>query len=377
MSASGSGGNPSAAELSGRHRQPMADLRRRIHARLAERIDPVRHRHKPLSLLRQEGKRIVDQFLDAECPLMTRAEREALADEILVGAATIGLLEELYRDGSVQEILLLSSGPVIARKGDAWIPTNIRLRDRSQFQALLSRFSEVGEPLIPDAQMSGGLDVRLPNGFRAIAVLPPDVLDIPPLALLVRHRVGEAAAGSSVKGQPASGVSPSGPKSGVGLGVDPVVTPGPKSGVGLGTAGSPEPRSGIWKEPSLTPGPKSGVGLGAGPKSGIGPGLESPSSGPRSGNVTSTTVPGAASPSPSPPSGVMADPLAKIRQRVTERIIASLASAGVYDISLLPLADLRKVVLAYVAEVNAQDRLGLDESMEERLALEILAGMNR
>ena len=366
MISPGSGASPSASELSGRHRNPMADLRRRIHARLAERIDPVRHRHKPLSLLRQEGKRIVDQFLDTECPLLTRAEREALADEILVGAATIGPLEELFRDESVHEILLLSTGPVIARKGDAWMPTNVRLRDTAQFRALLTRYSEIGQELIPDPLATGAIDVRLPNGFRAIAVLPPDLLDMPPMALLVRSRSSEVSAPSG-KVNPASGSFPTGPKSGVGLAADPAT--GPKSGVSLGVGTGPDPRSGIWNDPTLTPGPKSGTGLGSSPSS-VRLGLESPSGGPRSGMINPMAEPG-------PSSGITADPLARIRQRVTERIIASLAAAGVYDISVLPLVDLRKLVQAYVAEVNMQDRLGLDDLLQERLTLEILAGMNR
>jgi hypothetical protein len=98
--------------------------------------------------------------------------------------------------------------------------------------------------------------------------------------------------------------------------------------------------------------------------------MEATSSGPRSGIFSGGTL-------PAPASGITSDPVARIRERVKERIIASLAAAGVYDLSRLPLGELRKVVQAYVAEINRSDRLGLDEALEERLTLEILGGMSR
>jgi hypothetical protein len=73
----------------------------------------------------------------------------------------------------------------------------------------------------------------------------------------------------------------------------------------------------------------------------------------------------------------VADPHAKLRQRLTERIIMRFAAAGVYDLSALPANELRRIVTASVAEFCHQDRLDLDGPFQERLALEILAGMNR
>lgn len=53
------------------------------------------------------------------------------------------------------------------------------------------------------------------------------------------------------------------------------------------------------------------------------------------------------------------------------------AAAGVYDINQFPIAELRKIVHANVVEFCTAERLGFDDKFHERLALEILAGMNR
>jgi hypothetical protein len=78
-----------------------------------------------------------------------------------------------------------------------------------------------------------------------------------------------------------------------------------------------------------------------------------------------------------PPQAGPPDPLARVRQRVTERIITKLAAAGMYDLNLIPLPELRRIVLAHVAEVCQVDRVAADDTVQERLTLEILSGMNR
>ncbi|MCZ2342192.1 MAG: hypothetical protein LC104_10415, partial [Bacteroidales bacterium] len=164
----------------------MVDLRRRIYTRIAERIDPARTRHKPLSLLRQEAKRLCEQFLDSECPLLSRAERDGIVEEIVTNAPGIGPLEELFRDPTVSEILILAAGQVICKKNDAWIPANVRLTGAAQVQTLLERFLEIGVAYVSDPTATGAFDVRLPNNFRMIAVIPPAILEVPPLILLAR-----------------------------------------------------------------------------------------------------------------------------------------------------------------------------------------------
>jgi hypothetical protein len=163
---------------------PHLAVRRKAHARLAPLTDPARSRYKPLSLLRLEARRLLEQFLDAECPTLPRAERGQLIDEVLAEAPGLGPLEDLFRDPAVQEVMVLAPGQVLARKADAWTPTSVRFRDAEHLRRALVRYAEAGEPVAPAA--AGGFDVWLGNGFRGMAVLPPEVMGLPPTAAFVR-----------------------------------------------------------------------------------------------------------------------------------------------------------------------------------------------
>lgn len=67
----------------------------------------------------------------------------------------------------------------------------------------------------------------------------------------------------------------------------------------------------------------------------------------------------------------------RLRVRITERFIERLAANGVFDISALPVGELRRIIASYVAEFNGLEHLNLDNAAQDRLTLEILAGMNR
>lgn len=78
-----------------------------------------------------------------------------------------------------------------------------------------------------------------------------------------------------------------------------------------------------------------------------------------------------------PPRSVESDPFGKVKQRVTERIVSTCAAAGMYDLSQIPIAELQRVVQAHIQEVVTLERLSPDASTLDRLAVEILAAMNR
>jgi hypothetical protein len=316
--------------------KPPADLRRKAHARLAEKIDPARTRHKPLSLVRADARRLADQFLDAEAPALTRPERDRLAEDVLAALPGAGPLEELFRDEAVAEVLVLAPAQVIAYKAGAWVPTSARYRDADQVRAVLQRYAELGEPLQPAAPAAGAVDVRLPTGFRVIGVVPPEVMGVPPVLHLTRGPAVAAAAAVPPPGR--SGVTPVSAvqRSGV---IARTARPGP---VGESSAGG----SGIVSVAAVLP-PAAG------------------------GSMSSTS-----GRLPPPKSGPL-DPFAKLKQRMTEKIIMRLASAGVYDLNQVPLPELRKFVTLAVAEHCQQEKMDPDPDFQQRLGLEILAGMNR
>lgn len=321
-----------ATQQSGRLGMSPGELQKRAHQRLAERIDLVKSRHKPLSILRQEAKRIVDQYYEFESPGLSKPERERLAEDILGEAYGFGPLEELFRDESTKEFMVLAASQVIVKKGESWLPTSTRFRDAAQYRNYLNRLVEVGESLAPaGGNFGSGFDVKLSNGFRALGILPPSILDQPPLVIFGRVEaplsVGSTVIISENRAMPASRTSG-------------VVTNINRPGLTNVSISASALRQIAAQE-----------GIGVNNRSGVMPGL----------TRSSTDL----------------DPFAKVKQRVTERIVSTCAAAGMYDLSQIPSSELQRVVKAHVLEVTANERLTLDETVLERLAIEILAAMNR
>lgn len=314
------------------------DIRRRAHARLAERIDFAKSRHKPQSLVRQDARRTLEQFLDQDAPTLSRSDRDRLVEDVLAATAHIGVLDDLFRDDGVQEIMVLSPTVVLARKAE-WLPTSARFRDADQWRAVLARYAEIGENQTGDRR-TGGLDVRLANGFRVTAVLPPLVMEQPPVALFVRGTLLDVTTDC-------------------GLGA---TTPVPKTNSpGSGAMATSEGRVTFSASATTTVTTTSASNRYPRP--------------PAAGESASGRH---RQPAPfmDPPVDAQ-DPFAKLRQRVTERIITTFAGAGVYDLNAIPLAELRRIIAAAVYDFCATEKLGAGDTDRERLTLEILAGMNR
>src|SRR5439155_17897715 len=126
-------------------------------------------------ILRAEARRIVEAQLDTDAASPAEADRERLIEDVLAEAVGVGPLEELFRDDTVQEILVANPQQVLARRFGRWVPTTARFRDAEQLRAVLTRFGAVGELLTGGPEPTAAVDVRLANGFRVVAVLPPEL----------------------------------------------------------------------------------------------------------------------------------------------------------------------------------------------------------
>ncbi len=302
------------------------DLRKRATTRLADRIDLAKSKFKPLSLLRQDARRVLDQLLDQDAPTMGREDRDKFVDEILAQSQGFGPLEELFRDESVTEFMTMAFNQIISRKGESWLPTSVQFRDADQYRQILVGFAEF-DPLRTSAVPSG-YDATLPNGFRVVGILPQAILEQPPLAVFTRGNVPTVVAKSA-------------------SGAIPIPMPNAKSG-------------------TITA-----------PSSGSLPALPAPPL-TASGTINfNTTVRSGADSSSNSLSARLPDPFGRLKQRVIERLVSRLAAAGVNDLSQLPKQDLQKVIGMYVQEFSSVENLSLDESTQGRLTLEILTAMNR
>ncbi len=368
-------GQPSSS-MTGRFQSPLVDLRKRAQARLAEKVDPSRNRGKPLSLLRQEGKRTLEQFFESEAPALQKPERDKIIEELLADAIGFGPMEELFRDADVKEVLVLAPNVVIIKKNESWLPSPVRFRDAAHMRAVLQKMADIGDQLVPNPSTSSGFDVKLSNGFRAVAILPPDIMEQQPVGLFVR------GAGSGSGASPAITTPPPVPAARVPSTSGLIATPAPRATAGSGTAAGP--RSGVGPIPGVPAGSNSGVTSGRGQSAtgSAGGGFAGQGSGIIQAGQRPVVATGSGSgplTGSGPVSGTTlgADLHAKVRQKVTERIIMKLANAGVYDLNVIPLPELRKIAMAYVKEFIDAEKIALDDPTIERLANEILAGMNR
>ncbi|QDU19179.1 hypothetical protein [Urbifossiella limnaea] len=288
-------------------------VKTRLLIKLDERLAALKARRMPPSLFAEAARQLADTLIESEATRLNPADRAKLAREVAEEAFGFGPLEELFTDPTVAEITVLGFQAVLARRGTVWLPSNVRFRDEEHLDEVLAKVRGQGEALAPGLPESV-FDVRLGNGFRAVAVIPPAASGASPLAAFVRAEVPVAEAPST----------PSPPVSGSGV----------FSAIGSAGGGT---------QPRAVAG--SGAYAAARPADGT----------PR-------------------PAGSVTD---RHRQRITERFIAKLAALGVFDLSGIEKGELRKVIEAYVEEYCKGERIYLSDTEKGRVTLEILTGMGR
>jgi hypothetical protein len=160
-------------------------VKARVLVRLNDRLDPGKSRRMPPSLFQQTARQLVEQTIEAEGSRLGRADRDRLAEEVFGEAFGFGPLEELFRDATVKEILVLGPQAVVVRREPGWAPTNVKFRDEEQLRLTLGRVAVQGEAVAAGLPPSV-IDAKLANGFRAVAVLPPAVVGTHATAVFVR-----------------------------------------------------------------------------------------------------------------------------------------------------------------------------------------------
>lgn len=290
----------------------------RLLAKLEDRFDMSSSNRMPQSLLKQSLRQTTDQLADIEARGFAKADRDRLVEAVLNEFLGFGPLEELFRDAVVREIMITGPAAVIVRRDSAqWMPTSVRFRDEGHVRATLDKMASHADAVGPVMASMAAFDVKLPNGFRAVALTPPDALGLPATAVFVREKtIAQPSAKES------SGSLP-----------------------GLPTAPKSSPAA-PKSTPAMTPASKPGSGL-----------------------VTT--------PAPRGPESQQFGPLTRHRNRVLERILTKFASAGVHDVSRFDAAELQRIVTAYVTEYATAEKVYLNESDRDRLVLEVIAVLHQ
>ncbi len=299
----------------------------RLLIKLQDRLAALKARRMPPSLLAEAARQQVDQLVEVELSRLPPEDRARLAREVAEEAFGFGPLEELFADRTVNEITVLGVQAVLVRRGQGWLPTNVRFRDEDHLADVLEKVRGQGEAVAPGLPDSV-LDVRLGNGFRAVAVVPPAAAGAAPVAAFVRCETPPAEVHPGFGSTSAATTpSPAGPAINPALGSGGGGTQGVRASAGKGS---------LTASGRIAPPPT---------RSGARPGIESP--------------------------------LDRHRQRITERFTAKLAALGVFDLTGIDSVELRKVIAAYVDEYCKAERVYLTDTDKGKVTLEILTGMGR
>lgn len=299
--------------------QASLDPVRKAQQFLNEKFPPNRVRHKPLSILRQEARRALETFLEVEFPSLAKPDREKTTATAIDESISMGPLEELYRDEATTEFMVLAHNQIVGRKGNNWLPTSARFRDELAWQAYLKKLQATGEAYVTVSQLTAAFDVRLPNGFRVVGVVPPPGLGLGPTVVFSRGAPVVTASSSTSTFDSESSI--------------------------LSVAD-------LNRSITAANGGGSSVRLGG------------------SGIIRTSASERIPVPVPPPLS-----PTDVLKQKVTERIVRKCAAAGVFDLKVIPRGELQKVIFASVDEYTVAENMPMADQTKNILTLEILSGM--
>ena len=168
-----------AAEAS--RSEAFDQLKRRIHARLVEKLDFKKVGKLPPDVLRKEIRRVVEALYDQEESFLNRIERDQLIEDVLDEALGLGPLEMLLKDSSINDILINGPKQVFVERKGRMERSSVEFRDNAHLLQIIDRIvSRVGRRVDEVCPM---VDARLPDGSRVNAIIPPLALDGPAISI--------------------------------------------------------------------------------------------------------------------------------------------------------------------------------------------------
>lgn len=156
---------------------PYLELKSNIHRRLIEEIDLKQLSEKGGTGLRDQIKDAINHLITEESALLTSSERDRLVEDILNEAMGLGPLEQLLRDSSISEIMILGPQVVYVERNGKLTESKVRFKDDAHLLQIIDRIvSAVGRRVDETQPLC---DARLKDGSRFNCVIPPLALDGP------------------------------------------------------------------------------------------------------------------------------------------------------------------------------------------------------
>jgi len=157
------------------------ELKTHIHSKLVDKLDLSRLGDLEGDTLRREIRLVVEHLCDTENPLLNRAERERLIEEVLDETFGFGPLEILLKDPGVSDIMINGPKKVFVERKGRLERSEVVFRDNQHLLQIIDRIvSKMGRRIDETTPMC---DARLPDGSRLNAIIPPLALDGPSLSI--------------------------------------------------------------------------------------------------------------------------------------------------------------------------------------------------
>jgi pilus assembly protein CpaF len=156
-------------------------IKSRLHSRLLDEIGERSMFGSGEDAIAAAVQDFVARVLQTEDIPLNASEREKLADELTQETLGLGPLAPLLADPAVTDVLVNGFDQVYVERFGRLIKTDVRFRDDEHVQRVIERMAaRVGRRI---DQASPMVDMRLPDGSRVNATMPPVSLDGPTISI--------------------------------------------------------------------------------------------------------------------------------------------------------------------------------------------------
>ncbi len=161
-------------------KEGYSDLMRRIQSRLLQELDPSLSAADPAEI-RQSIRELLDQILQQEGVILSRAERQRLFDQIAAEILGFGPLQPLLEDDSITEIMVNGPKQIYVERSGKLYKTPVTFEDDEHVMRIIERIVAPLGRRVDEA--SPYVDARLPDGSRVNIVIPPIALNGPVITI--------------------------------------------------------------------------------------------------------------------------------------------------------------------------------------------------
>ncbi|MEO0478634.1 MAG: CpaF family protein [Planctomycetota bacterium] len=157
------------------------EFRVQLHARLLDELAEQNLLTASDAVVESAVREKVRETIETEELPLNDAERERLADDLVEETLGTGPLAPLMQDPAISDILVNGPSDVFVERHGRLEKTSIRFRDDDHLLRVIERIAaRIGRRIDQNAPMA---DLRLPDGSRVNATIPPISIDYPTLSI--------------------------------------------------------------------------------------------------------------------------------------------------------------------------------------------------